>query len=92
MRKEGGTWISTFCVKSPRATAVVTPAIERTWSVRDEHILLTFRVSSSQTPSTSGTTAYSSSIASARMRWDRGGMDVLDRPGYPASRLPMLRV
>jgi hypothetical protein len=36
------TWISILRVKSPRATAVVTVAIDRTWSVKLEHIRLTW--------------------------------------------------
>src|SRR6266702_4815770 len=36
------TWISILRVKSPCATAVVTVAIDRTWSVKLEHIRLTW--------------------------------------------------
>ncbi|KAF5368132.1 hypothetical protein D9615_010216 [Tricholomella constricta] len=51
-------------IRSPRATAVVTFAMERTWSVREKHMRgwLTFRTSSNHTPSTSGTCAWPPSL------------------------------
>ena len=44
-------------LKSPRATAVVTSAMLRTWAVRFEPIVLTESVRSFQVPATPGTTA-----------------------------------
>ncbi len=46
-----------FFERSPRATAVVTSAIERTCEVRFDAIELTFWVSSRHTPDTSATSA-----------------------------------
>ncbi len=56
-------WISPFTstvilrVRSPRATAVVTSAMLRTWEVRLLAIELTLSVRSFQVPATFGTTA-----------------------------------
>ncbi len=49
------TWI--FCERSPRATAVVTWAMFRTWSVRLFAMKLTLSVRSRQTPAAHGTCA-----------------------------------
>jgi len=46
-----------FFDKSPRATAVVTSAMLRTWSVRLPHIAFTESVRSFQVPATPGTIA-----------------------------------
>ena len=46
-----------FLERSPRATAVVTSAMLRTWSVRFPHIAFTESVRSFQVPATPGTTA-----------------------------------
>ncbi len=48
----------TFCVRSPCATAVVTAAIWRTWSVRLEAMKFTFSVRSRQVPLTPLTSAW----------------------------------
>ena len=50
--------------KSPRATAVVTSAMLRTWPVRFDAIALTLSVRSFQVPATPGTTAWPPSFPS----------------------------
>ena len=50
--------------KSPRATAVVTCAMLRTWSVRLPHMALTESVRSFQVPATPGTIAWPPSLPS----------------------------
>ena len=50
--------------RSPRATAVVTSAMLRTWSVRLPHIALTESVRSFHVPATPGTTAWPPSLPS----------------------------
>ena len=50
--------------RSPRATAVVTLAMLRTWSVRLPHIALTESVKSFQVPATPGTRAWPPSLPS----------------------------
>ena len=50
--------------RSPRATAVVTCAMLRTWSVRLPHIALTESVRSFQVPATPGTIAWPPSLPS----------------------------
>ncbi len=53
-----------FCDRSPFATAVVTSAMFRTWSVRFEAIMFTFSVSPRQVPDTSSTSAWPPSLPS----------------------------
>ncbi len=55
---------SIFCVRSPVATAVVTWAMLRTWSVRFEARKLTFSVRSFQVPLTPLTSAWPPSLPS----------------------------
>ena len=50
--------------RSPRATAVVTSAMLRTWPVRFDAIELTLSVRSFQVPATPGTTAWPPSLPS----------------------------
>ncbi len=50
--------------RSPRATAVVTCAILRTWSVRLPHMALTESVRSFHVPATPGTSAWPPSLPS----------------------------
>ena len=50
--------------RSPRATAVVTSAILRTWSVRFDAMKLTLSVRSFQVPATPGTCAWPPSAPS----------------------------
>ena len=50
--------------RSPRATAVATSAMLRTWSVRFEAIELTFSVRFFQTPATPSTSACPPSLPS----------------------------
>ena len=50
--------------KSPRATAVVTSAMLRTWPVRFEAMALTLSVRSFQVPAAPGTTAWPPSFPS----------------------------
>ena len=59
-------WASTviFCERSPLATAVVTPAMLRTWPVRLLAIELTFSVRSRQVPETPLTSAWPPSLPS----------------------------
>ena len=54
----------TFCVRSPWATAVVTTAIWRTWSVRLDAMTLTFSVRSFHVPATPLTSAWPPSTPS----------------------------
>ena len=51
-------------LKSPRATAVVTCAMLRTWSVRLPHMALTESVKSFHVPATPGTMAWPPSLPS----------------------------
>ena len=53
-----------FLERSPRATAVVTSAMLRTWSVRLPHIAFTESVRSFQVPATPGTIAWPPSLPS----------------------------
>ncbi len=53
-----------FLDRSPRATAVVTSAMLRTWLVRLEAIQLTLSVRSFQVPATPGTSACPPSFPS----------------------------
>ncbi len=53
-----------FLVRSPRATAVVTSAMLRTWPVRFDAIELTLSVRSFQVPPTPGTWACPPSLPS----------------------------
>ena len=53
-----------FFDKSPRATAVVTSAMLRTWSVRLPHMAFTESVRSFQVPATPGTIAWPPSLPS----------------------------
>ena len=50
--------------RSPRATAVVTCAMLRTWSVRLPHIAFTLSVRSFHVPATPGTSAWPPSLPS----------------------------
>ena len=58
-----------FWLKSPRATAVATLAMSRTWLVRFEAIMFTLSVSSFHTPPTLGTWAWPPSLPSVPTSW-----------------------
>ena len=60
-----------FWVRSPRATAVVTWAMSRTWLVRLPAMKLTQSVRSFQVPATPGTSAWPPSLPSVRPRGRR---------------------
>ncbi|RAO61756.1 hypothetical protein LUPAC06_00686 [Micromonospora saelicesensis] len=53
-----------FCDRSPRATAVETCAMLRTWAVRFDAIELTLSVRSFQVPATFGTSAWPPNLPS----------------------------
>jgi len=60
--------------RSPRATAVVTSAMLRTWPVRLLAIALTLSVRSFQVPATPGTTAWRRACPRCRPRGDAGDL------------------
>ena len=74
-----------FRERSPRATAVVTPAILRTWAVRLVAIALTESVKSFQVPATPGTTAWPPNLPSVpTSRATRVTSAAKDRAGPPS--------
>ena len=60
-----------FFERSPLATAVVTRAIERTWSVRFDAMKFTDSVRLRQVPDTSSTSAWPPSLPRCRPPWRR---------------------